>query len=250
MPVFNSDGIDIAYLDEGEGEPIFLIHGFASNKRVNWDYPGWIDTLVKAGRRVIAPDNRGHGESEALYDPEAYGAHIMAEDVRRLMDHLGIERADIMGYSMGARISAFLALNHPERVRHVIFGGLGYGMVTGTGEPEPIALALEAPSLDEVVGTSGRMFRKFAEQTKSDLLALAACMRSSRKRISPEDVGRITAPALVVVGTEDTISGPAQPLADLLPKGRALELPGRDHMNAVGNKVFKQSVLEFLKEEV
>ncbi|WP_321502763.1 alpha/beta hydrolase [Breoghania sp.] len=250
MPVFNSDGIDIAYLDEGEGEPIFLIHGFASNKSVNWGYTGWIDTLVKAGRRVIALDNRGHGESEKIYDPEAYGAHVMAEDVCRLMDHLGIERSDIMGYSMGARITAFVALNHPERVRHVIFGGLAYGMVTGTGDPEPIALALEAPSLEDVVGAGGRMFRKFAEQTQSDLQALAACMRSSRKRISPEDVGRITAPVLVVVGSEDTISGPAQPLVDLLPRGRALELAGRDHMNAVGNKVFKQSVLEFLKEEV
>ncbi|WP_321339592.1 alpha/beta hydrolase [Breoghania sp.] len=249
MPAFNSDGIDIAYLDEGEGEPIFLIHGFASNKNVNWGYTGWVDTLVKAGRRVIAPDNRGHGESGKVYDPEAYGAPTMAEDVRRLMDHLGIERSDIMGYSMGSRISAFVALNHPDRVKRVIFGGLGYGMVTGTGDPEPIALALEAPSLDDVTSTSGRMFRKFAEQTKSDRLALAACMRASRQRISAEDVGRITAPVMVVVGGEDTISGPAQPLVDLLPNGRVLDLPGRDHMNAVGNKVYKQSVLEFLKEE-
>ena len=91
------------FLDEGEGEPIVLIHGFASNKEVNWVYPGWVTTLRRAGRRVIALDNRGHGESTKLYDPAAYHSAIMAEDVRALLDHLGLGRADVMGYSMGAR---------------------------------------------------------------------------------------------------------------------------------------------------
>ena len=97
----------------------------------NWVDPGWVRTLVAGGRRVIAFDNRGHGQSEKLYDPERYGAPTMAEDARALLDHLGIERADVMGYSMGARISAFLVLKHPERVRSVIFAGLGINMVRG-----------------------------------------------------------------------------------------------------------------------
>ena len=144
MPSFQSDGVRIAYWDEGEGEPILLIHGFASNVATNWIDPGWVSTLMASGRRVIAFDNRGHGQSEKLYDPERYGAPIMAEDARRLLDHLGIERADVMGYSMGARISAFLVLNHPARVRSAILAGLGINMVRGMVGTGPLAKALEA----------------------------------------------------------------------------------------------------------
>ncbi|MTH99422.1 alpha/beta fold hydrolase [Roseibium sp. RKSG952] len=248
MPQFQMDGVDLAYLDEGEGDPILLIHGFASNKMVNWSYPGWVDVLVKDGRRVIAIDNRGHGESSKFHDPAAYGAPIMAEDARRLLDHLNLERVDVMGYSMGARISAFLTLNHADRVRSVVFGGLGYGMVTGVGDPEPIASALEADSLKTVTDRTGRAFRAFAEQTKSDRAALAACMRSSRQKISESDVARINRPALIAVGTKDDIAGSPQKLAALMQNAKVLEIPGRDHMVAVGDKVYKQGVLEFLAE--
>lgn len=248
MLKFSGDGVDIAYLDEGEGEPILLIHGFASNKTVNWAYPGWVDLLRKDGRRVIALDNRGHGDSSKFYDPADYGAPIMAEDARRLLDHLGLDQVDVMGYSMGARISAFLTLNHPQRVRRAIFGGLGYGMVNGVGDPEPIARGLEADSLADVPDRTGRAFRAFAEQTKSDRKALAACIRSSRQKITEEDVARISRPVLVAVGSKDDIAGSPEDLAALIPGARVLDIPGRDHMVAVGDKVFKQGVLDFLAE--
>jgi len=246
MPQFEFDGVRIAYLDEGEGDPILLIHGFASNKQVNWQYPGWVDLLVRDGRRVIAIDNRGHGDSQKFYDPADYGAPVMAEDARRLLDHLEIERADVMGYSMGARISAFLTLNHPSRVRRAIFSGLGYGMITGIGDAEPIALALETERVQNISDRAGRAFRAFAEQTGSDRRALAACMRSSRQKISEEDVARIERPVLVAVGTKDEIAGSPQELANLMPHADVLEIPGRDHMVAVGDKVHKQGVLAFL----
>ena len=248
MPTIHNGPVEIAYLDEGQGEPIILIHGFASNREANWVFPGWVTTLTRAGRRVIALDNRGHGQSSKLYDPAEYHTSRMADDVRGLMDALDIERADVMGYSMGARITAFLALAHPVQVRSAVFGGLGSKLVDGVGLPESIADALEAPSLADVTDPVGRTFRAFAEQTKSDLKALAACIRGSRQLISREDVARITPPALVAVGTKDIIAGSAQGLAELLPNGRALDIPGRDHMLAVGDKAFKEGVLAFLAQ--
>ncbi len=246
MPCFTHDGVEIAFLDEGEGEPIVLVHGFASNKEVNWVSPGWVTTLTQAGRRVIALDNRGHGESTKLYDPAAYHSAVMAEDVRALIEHLALPRADIMGYSMGARITAFLALSHPQRVRAAIIGGLGIRLVEGVGLPDTIANALEAPSLAAVSDPTAYMFRAFAEQTQSDLRALAACLRGSRQTLSRDEVGRIVVPALVAVGSADPIAGSPQALAALIPGAQALIIPGRDHMLAVGDRVFKAGVLEFL----
>jgi pimeloyl-ACP methyl ester carboxylesterase len=248
MPRFAHEDVEIAFLDEGEGEPIVLIHGFASNKEVNWVAPGWVTTLARAGRRVIALDNRGHGQSTKLYEPAAYHSAIMAQDVRALLDHLALPRADVMGYSMGARIAAFLALADPQRVRAAVLGGLGIHLVEGVGLPETIALALEAPTRAEVTDPTGFMFRSFAEQTKSDLRALAACMRGSRQTLSAAEAGRIAAPLLVAVGSKDRIAGSPQALAALIPGARALEIPGRDHMLAVGDRVFKQGVLEFLAQ--
>jgi len=246
MQSFDSDGVKIAYMDEGEGEPILLIHGFASNVTTNWIDTQWVRTLLKAGRRVIAYDNRGHGQSEKLYDPARYGAPEMAGDARRLLDHLGIAKADVLGYSMGARIAAFLALAHPERVRSVIFGGLGINMVRGMIGSGPLAKALEAPRIEDVTNDTARSFRAFAEQTKSDLKALAACMRGPREKVAAEQLATIKVPVLVAVGSGDVIGGSGAALAELIPGAQFLDIAGRDHMKAVGDARFKQGVLDFL----
>jgi len=246
MPSLRNGAVEIAFLDHGEGEPIVLVHGFASNKEVNWVSPSWTRTLTAAGRRVIALDDRGHGASSKLYQPADYHTGLMAEDVRALLDHLEIERADVMGYSMGARIAAFLAVKHPHRVRSLILGGLGIKLVEGAGLPDSIAEALEAPTIEEVTDPVGRTFRAFADQTKSDRRALAACIRGSRQVLSRQEVAAIELPALIAVGGKDHIAGPAQPLARLMPKGKALEISDRDHMLAVGDKAFKAGVTGFL----
>ncbi len=119
-------------------------------------------------------------------------------------------------------------------------------MVTGVGDWDPIADALLAPSLDDVTHERGRMFRAFADQTKSDRYALAACIRTSRDLLSAEDMGKIDMPALIGVGTKDDIAGSAQELAMLMPHAEALDIPNRDHMLAVGDRVFKKAALEFL----
>jgi pimeloyl-ACP methyl ester carboxylesterase len=250
---FSSDGVRIAFIDvapEGpdRGEPILLIHGFASNHRINWVNPRWVETLSKAGRRVVAFDNRGHGESEKLYEPDDYHSSVMARDAANLLAHLGIGRADVMGYSMGARIASFLALTAPERVRALILGGLGDHLVDGVGLPLGIADAMEAPSLDSLADPMQRMFRAFAEQTKSDRAALAACIRGSRQTLSEAEIANIAAPTLVAIGTRDEVAGDAHRLAAMFPRGKALDIPGRDHNLAVGDKVYKAGVLSFLEE--
>ena len=248
MQSFNSDGVELAYVEEGEGDPILLIHGFASNIAANWRDAGWIRTLTEAGRCVIALDNRGHGHSEKLYDPSRYGAPAMAEDARRLLDHLGIARADVMGYSMGARIATFLLLAHPERVRSAILAGVGINLVRGMVGTGPIAKALEAPRIEDVSNDTARSFRAFAERTGSDLKALAACMRGPREKITPEALASIRIPILIAAGSEDVIAGSGAELAKLIPDAQLLEIIGRDHMRAVGDARFKQGVLDFLTE--
>lgn len=246
MPNFTSDGIDIAYIEEGAGDPVLLIHGFASNKEINWVGPSWMRTLVDAGYRAIAFDHRGHGASGKVYDPALYDTRLMAEDAKNLLDHLGIPRADVIGYSMGARVAAQMALHFPLEVRSLVMGGLGYHLVEGVGLPQSIADAMEAPNLDDVPDPMGRMFRSFADANRQDLKALAACIRGSRQVLSPEEVARIYQPVLVAVGTRDKVAGDAHKLAALMPDAVALDIPNRDHNPAVGDKVFKQGVLDFL----
>lgn len=248
---FDNGGVPIAYTDSGGGAgklPVLLIHGFASNFEANWGATGWISLLAKEGYRVVAFDNRGHGGSAKLYGLSDYGGPIMAEDAFRLLDHLGLKRVHVIGYSMGARIAAFLALAHPDRVARLVFGGLGYNMVRGMAGTGPIAHALEAPSIEDVTNATARTFRAFAEQTKSDLKALAACIRSSRAPLTAEMVGSLTVPVLVAVGEKDVIGGSAAELANLIPGARGFVIPGREHMKAVGDKAFKTEVLAFLKQ--
>lgn len=251
MRSFSSDGVDIAYMDapakgEDRGEPILLIHGFASSHRVNWVDTRWVEALTRDGRRVVAFDNRGHGESQKLYDPADYATERMAEDARRLLDQLEIGYADVLGYSMGARISAFLALAHGERVRSVILGGLGAHLVDSLGLPLGIAEALETHAPEALTDPMQRLFRRFAESSHSDLRALAACIRGSRQSLDATELARIFCPVLVAVGTRDTIAGDPRRLASLLPDAEVLDIPGRDHNPAVGDKAFKAGVLSFL----
>jgi pimeloyl-ACP methyl ester carboxylesterase len=248
MRFFRHDALDLAYFDAGDpsGPPVLLVHGFASTAHVNWVYPGWIRTLTEAGYRTIAIDNRGHGASSKPHDSAAYDTTLMTGDARALLDHLGIARADVMGYSMGARIAAWLIRDHPERVRSAVFGGLGIGLVEGVGDWDPIVEALLADEPGSITDPRGRMFRNFADQTKSDRQALAACIKATRATLTREEVGRLAAPVLVAVGTKDDIAGSPEALAALMPNATALAIPRRDHMLAVGDRVFKAAVLDFL----
>ena len=245
---FSSGGVEIAYYDEGAGAPIVLIHGFASSALANWYEPLWVKTLLGSGYRVISFDNRGHGQSEKLYQSELYRAPMMAEDAANLIEHLGLPPVPVMGYSMGARITAFLAIHAGHLVSSVILAGLAENMINGVGGEPQIAAGLKAASLDDVSDPQARAFRIFAERTGGDLEALASCIMASRQKISPQELSAISVPVLVAAGTDDVVAGAIEPLVDAVGDGEALAIPGRDHMRAVGDKVFKAGVLRFLEK--
>jgi len=246
MPRFISSGIELAYEVYGQGKPILLIHGFASSGIINWVETGWVEALGNAGWQPITIDNRGHGESRKLYDPKLYFAHDMADDAARLLDVLRLERVPVMGYSMGARISAFLALRHPERVVRALWGGMGLDLVTGLSTTEEIIDALTAERLEDAKGPVGRQFRIFADHSRADRAALAACLTSSREPMAEADVRRIGQPTLVAVGEKDDLAGDPAALARLLGQGEAFVIPKRNHMLATGDAKFKARALEFL----
>lgn len=251
MMEFLNAGARLAFIDERpdglcRGNPVLLIHGFASTHAVNWVFPQWVKTLTGAGRRVIAFDNRGHGRSEKFYGPAAYSLPSLAEDARALFDALDIATADVMGYSLGARIAVFLAKEHRHRVRKLILGGLGDHLIERPGLPLRIAHAMEAPSLESLSDRRERAFRSFAQATKSDLKALAACVRGARQKLTGAEIRAIDLPVLIVMGTKDDMGGDPHALAALFRNASVTDVPGRDHNQTVGDKIYKASVLDFL----
>ncbi|KAF2990213.1 alpha/beta hydrolase [Methylocystis sp. MJC1] len=253
METFVSNGVEIAYSDfeplgDDRREPIVLIHGFASTHAVNWMFTQWVKTLTEDGRRVVVLDNRGHGRSQKLYDPAEYALDLMAADVAHLLDHLSIARADVMGYSLGARIGTVLTLAHPDRVRSLILGGIGQYLIQDAGLPSGLAEAMEAERIEDIDNSMLKIFRGFAESTRSDLKALAACVRGARKALDPAVLSKVECPVLICVGTRDDVAGDPSPLQPLFRNARVVDIPGRDHNRAVGDRIYKQAVVEFLAQ--
>ncbi|MEO0329777.1 MAG: alpha/beta hydrolase [Pseudomonadota bacterium] len=240
-------GARIAYLRKGSGHPVILVHGFASNARVNWLGTGWIDFLAEAGFQVVALDNRGHGQSEKFYQDDDYKLSTMAYDVMGLIEGLGFSKVHIMGYSMGARISSIVTSNHPERIGKLIIAGNGYNMIEGGFDSSAVSNALLADQDAEVSTPIGQEFRAFAKQTKSDLKALAACVVGAREHIMQSVFESIQNETLVTIGTNDTVAHNGEHLAQIMPHAVFRSIPNRNHMNAVGDKVYKQNVVDFLQ---
>ncbi len=241
------DGTGIAFVTAGAGPDVLLLHGFAADHVVNWVAPGVFDAFVAAGRRVIALDARGHGESDKPHDPAAYENDAMARDAQALLDHLDIERVDVVGYSMGALVSTRLVPNEP-RSRSCVLGGIG-GKIRGgrgfsTERRALLAAALEADDRSGIADASVRAFRVFAEQTGADRRALAAIQRAAtpaaRTRLDEMNV-----PTLVIVGDGDTLAGSPQDLADRIPGAIARVVTG-SHLGAVADPAFTSTVVEFV----
>ena len=229
----------------GEGKPLVLVHGFASSLNGNWVRTGWIETLTPI-RQVVALDCRGHGLSGKPHDPEAYTGHEMEDDVVRLMDLLDIERADLFGYSMGARISLRLMLTHPERFTSVVLGGIGAGLALRGGGRPNVGEAMLAEDVSKITDPVGKGFRIFAEASNNDLKALAAYHQAPKERLSEADLAQVTLPVLIVLGENDAIVGSPDVLVKGIPGARLLMIPERDHLTVVPDPRFKEAVVSFL----
>lgn len=247
MPFFDSAGIKIHYQDAGSGEAVMLVHGFASTAEHNWGGTGRIATLSEK-YRVIAIDVRGHGLSDKPPSPEAYGYAAMGADVTRLMDHLGIEHASLMGFSMGASIAIELMLSHPERWRAIVLGGIAYDDgLQDKADRDAIAEAYRSDDPATIKSPVAKAYRRFAESMPNDLKALAALIDAKRAPFDPTRLAAVQTPVLIVVGANDNAIGDPKPLARMIPGARLAMLEGRDHLTAPADPRFKKAVLDFLR---
>ncbi|GAA0545811.1 pimeloyl-ACP methyl ester carboxylesterase [Rhizomicrobium palustre] len=239
------DGVHLAWSSVGAGDPVVLVHGFASSRDQNWGSTGWIDRLVTAGYRVVSFDCRGHGKSDKPHDPAAYGENLVG-DIVAVMDAAGISKAKVMGYSMGAILSIRLAVLHPERVEKVVAAGIGenyFGEAADWGLKVAKGLLTDDPQ--QIEDDEARKFRIFGGQKGKDRVALAACMTANRPRSTPDELKKIAVPVLVVAGETDTLVKSPFSLAAHFAHGRAVVLPNKDHMTAVGDPGYKRAVLDF-----
>ncbi len=249
MAKFSHGDVTIAYDDIGPregGRPIVLLHGFSSNRNENWKRLGWYGAFERKNIRFIAPDMRGHGESSKPHEPEAYTREKLVGDVFALLDHLGVAKADVMGFSMGTRVALGAALAQPQRVDLLILGGIGGRLFEPPLAGNPMAAAMEAEKIEDISEPLLRSFRQFADEQGEDRLALAALTRAPYAPFTRETVAQIPNETLVVAGSRDVLAGDPGELARAMPNAKAITLPGCDHFSAIAHALFKAAVFDFL----
>lgn len=243
-----SDGVTISFDDTGvsDGKPVLLVHGFASNRDEGWKRTGWYAAFERRGQRVIAPDMRGHGQSGKPHDPASYAPARRLADLTELLDHLGVGRADVVGYSMGARLALSLAMHAPGRVDQLVAGGIGDRLFTPSPQDDAMGRAMEADDPASIAEPLLQSFRQFADEQGEDRLALAAASRADSLALTPDDLFAISAPTLIVAGSRDALAGDPQGLADHIRGAKAVSVQGCDHFNAIPHALLKATVFDFL----
>lgn len=252
MPDFDADGLRIHYVTAGDpaGRPVLLVHGYASDYELNWVGSRWQETLTGEGFHVLGIDLRGHGHSEKPHDPAAYSLPAMARDVLLLLDHLGVGRADFLGYSMGARIGLLLCHDHPERLGGAVIAGIGLRQGTSANPAKAQLIARRMRGDTGVGDPEAVMFYNFASARPiNDLEALACCISGDHAGLRPDQLASIQTPIDVIAGDQDAIARDAPELAARLPHGRYDPIPGRTHNNAVPARDFKAAAIPFLLGE-
>ncbi len=245
---FDSDGVRLHYEVHGSerGSPLVVVHGFASDYRLNWVGTRWQEALTTAGFRIFGLDCRGHGHSDKPHDRGAYAIETMTADIARLLDHVDVASAGYLGYSMGARIGLQVVLDFPERVQRAVFGGIGTSGAIANADAIAESFLRGEPTDDPVAQT----FYRFASaRPTNDLKALAACIKGLQPRADAARLSAIRTPILVVVGDRDELAPDAPELVELIPSARLVVIPGRDHMGAVPAREFKRAAIDFLSAE-
>lgn len=230
------------------GPPVLLVHGFASSRRTNWVATSWMRSFAGAGRRVIAFDHRGHGQSEASHDPADYDEGLLAADGAAVLAACGVTQADIVGYSMGAMVAIRMLMDRPDVVRRAVLAGLGENYLTKPDFSDDVPEALLADDVATITNRAALTFRVFADSQKADRAALAACWRRPRTAFDAAALARIDKPVLVICGDRDAITGPPDRLAAAIPGAEMRIVPGKDHMSAVGAPVTKAEIIAFLEK--
>ena len=254
---FDSAGVRIHYTDEGKGAPVLLVHGFANPANLQWRRTGRIAELSKK-HRVIALDNRGHGRSDKPHDPKQYGMQ-MVEDLVRLLDHLKIQKAHVVGYSMGGFITLKMVTTHPDRILSAAACGAGWDRTNQENRDfaEAVAKAVEhgdAGPLPNRLGVPGRpltFWEKSAARLSlawfNDPLALAAVMRGSQQMaLTEQELRANKVPTLTIIGSQDGFLPDAKALTATMANHELLILEGKNHMNADVSGAFQRALQDFL----
>ena len=257
---FDSNGVKIHYVVQGEGEPVVLIHGFTANIQMQWAVPGILSKLAK-DYQVIALDNRGHGKSDKPHDPKQYGAE-MVNDVIRLLDHRKLAKAHIVGYSMGGFMTDYLVNNHPERVITATLGGAGWSRA---GDERLDFIDALAESLENGKGIGPLIERltpagqpKPNEQqiefintmvmSANDPQALAACIRGmSGLQVTEAQLRANKVPTLALIGGDDPLKVGVDELAPVMSNLNVVVIDNTDHMTAFSSPEFIGGLSEFLE---
>jgi len=223
--------------------PVILLHGLFSSAQMNWLRFGHAQALVEAGFAPIMPDLRAHGASAARHDPRAYPPDVLVRDVHWLVNALGLEEYDLVGFSLGARTAA-RAVIEGLAPRHLVLAGMG---LEGLSDWQRRAsLFVEAiDRFDEVErGEKAYFAVQFMKTMKVDRTA-ARLLLQSVQDVPSADLSRITMPTLVLSGEDDRDNGSPQELAVALPQARCEEVPG-NHMSSVTKPELGQAIARFL----
>lgn len=244
-------GGEISYSDQGSGDGVILVHGFAASAQENWVKAGWIQMLTRAQRRVVAVDLRGHGNSTKFREPEDYSLALMAGDILAIVERLEIKKPDLIGFSLGARVVLELLRQRGDRFLLGVVCGVGETLINPREErdPEAFAKAMEASSADAAEDDMARRFRMFAEAQGQDLKSLAACSRGLAAMGRPwtrDLLSEIKNEMLVIAGVGDELAGPPEALAACFPNAKPKRIPGCGHMDCLTQPMFKAAVMDFL----
>jgi pimeloyl-ACP methyl ester carboxylesterase len=242
---FASNSVHIFYEEYGAGAPVVLIHGFGVDARLQWGETGLIKFLAPHFR-VIALDCRGHGRSERLYYPDAYAMRNMSGDVLNLLDYLQIDRALLVGFSLGSRVCFEIMTTHPERCRAAVLSGFGPDNSTSNaGRREELATALLAADAASITEYQRRI-RSAVLEAGNDLSALAACIRCDTNIPQLSAVTPISVPVLFVTGGKDYVAGDPNGLSGYFRESHVLVIDNNGHASVVADLRFHTAVADFL----